>query len=86
LVPKAWLRDVADSMRLSEAERTRLVWNERNGVALCVACHARHTSGFRKVPRSKVPLKVWPFIQEVNRLLGTEQASVRFEREYPDVG
>lgn len=83
VIDASWLRKVAKSHRLSHAETVRLVYCEDNGLALCSPCHARHESGHAKVPRAKLPVKVWGFAERVNAITGTEAALVRLEREYP---
>ena len=41
------------------------VWDKRNGIALCVRDHERHTSAYRRVPRYLVPAAAWEFAREL---------------------
>jgi 5-methylcytosine-specific restriction endonuclease McrA len=85
-LPKAAIEDFARSERLSQEERNRLLWDPRNGVALCQRCHERHTTAFSRLSRAKLPKRVWAFALELNAMAtrqGKEWATVRLEREYP---
>ena len=42
-----------------------LVWDPRSGLAICELCHARHTSAFRRIPRSCLTAANWAFINEL---------------------
>jgi 5-methylcytosine-specific restriction endonuclease McrA len=68
-IPKGWLRrnGLADP---------RVIWDERNGIALCADCHERHTNRSRVLPRRLLPASVW-------RFAGAHGIEWRLELEYP---
>jgi hypothetical protein len=43
----------------------RLRWDLRNGLAICRACHAAHTSGKRRLPLALVTMKARQFAHEI---------------------
>ncbi len=43
----------------------RFLWDRRNRVPVCEGRHARHTIGFRPIPRSALPAAVFEFGDEV---------------------
>jgi hypothetical protein len=57
--------------RLHRVEKERglksgsLVWDSRSGLAICERCHTRHTSAFRRIPRSCLSVANWAFINEL---------------------
>lgn len=83
-IPKAWIEQVARRLRLSNEERNALLWSPQNATSLCARCHERHTTAYRRVPRYLLPAAVWEFVEHVDGLLGTQEATVRLEREYPE--
>jgi hypothetical protein len=83
VIDKSWLRKVARSLKLDQAEAARLVYDVRNGMPLCEVCHSRHELAVARIDRRKVPLAAFGFAGMVNGMLGTEEALVRLEREYP---
>jgi hypothetical protein len=85
-VPKRHLRTICRSLGMSPVEALAVVYDPAFGVALCSEygperCHPRHTLGFRTVPRSRIPERVFVAAEE----LGVE-AVVALEREHPDEG
>lgn len=54
----------------------RIIWDERNGLCLCVFHHGRHTDWVQRVPREILPDGILEFVDELN--LGW-----LLDREYP---
>lgn len=42
-----------------------LLWDVRDGVAVCVTCHRRHTDGVLRLPRACLPATAFEFADEV---------------------
>lgn len=78
------IRSHARSLRLKPAETQRLLWDSRNGVALCSPCHDRHTSAFRRVPRRLLPAFVYAFVDVLDAQTGHSAMLERLRREYPE--
>jgi hypothetical protein len=79
------LRRICRSQGLSDAEALAVVYDPAFGVALCGPgtrnrCHERHTNAVSRVPRSRLPERVFVAAYE----LGPE-AEVALERAHPDV-
>jgi 5-methylcytosine-specific restriction endonuclease McrA len=55
----------------------RLLWDPRNGVAVCERCHDAHTTARRRIPRWAIPASAFAFAAEYG-------LSYVLEREYPD--
>lgn len=83
VIDKSWLERVAKTLRLSGEDRNALLWDTRNGMSLCPRDHERHTNAYRRIPRYLIPAKAWEFAREVDRMLGTEAATLRLEQQYP---
>lgn len=86
-VPKAAIEDFCASERLDDAARNRLLWDPRNGVAVCGPCHERHSIAFVRIPRASLPGSVFVFAEELGAMAtsrGKEWAMVRLEKEYPE--
>lgn len=54
------------------------VWDPRNGIALKVRTHERHTTAFQRVPYEALPPEAFEFARELG-----EWALVEIERKYP---
>lgn len=78
-----WIRSAARTLRLTDPQTQALLWDVRNGAALCVTCHELHTSGAKRIPRRKLPASAILFVEDLDRRLGTEQVMVKLERAYP---
>ena len=58
VLPQQFLRRLARDLGV---EAARLLWDERNGLALCVACHAGHHSRLRPIRRDVLPRPAFEF-------------------------
>lgn len=54
-----------------------LLWDKRNGLAVCRDCHAAHTSAKKRIPRSCIPLPALEFAAELG-------LTYIIERDYPE--
>lgn len=68
--------------RLLKAEgHVDKLWARENGLVLCRTHHARHESGFARVPASVLPHESWAFAQDIGldwfleRIYGAEEAA-----------
>jgi hypothetical protein len=80
------LRHLAQENGLNLAERERLRWDPRNGLAVCQRHHDHHTLAVRRIPRSALPASVFEFADELDgRYYGGGRAPMRsrLDREYP---
>jgi hypothetical protein len=59
VVPKQTLKQEIDNER-----HVDVLYDPRNGLALCAICHERHTNASDRVPRSLVPAAAWGFAAE----------------------
>lgn len=59
VVPKQTLKREIDNER-----HVDVLYDPRNGVALCAICHERHTNASDRLPRSLVPAAAWGFAAE----------------------
>ena len=85
VIPQQVLRRYAAEMRLSVAETQAILWDVRNGIALCVRCHERHTNAVVRFPRARLPKLVWAFAQELDGRywpVSRQPMQMRLEREY----
>jgi hypothetical protein len=78
------IRSYARTLRLSTAETQRILWDSRNGVAVCVGCHARHTNAVERVSRRLLPAFVFAFVEELDKKTGHQALLERVRREYPE--
>lgn len=91
-LPKQQIEQFCSAARLEDGHRNRLLWDERNGISLCVADHERHTKAFRRVPRGKLPGRVWEFAADLDFLadllavrgFGSGWATEKLKAEYPE--
>lgn len=60
------------------------VWDPRNSMWIRKLVHGRHTSGFERIGRLWLPPSVWEFAEEIDELSGTQWATERLRRDYPD--
>lgn len=81
-IDKSWLEKVARTAKLDDRERNELLWDFRNGLAVCVPCHEAHTGCSRRLGRGALSGAQWEFAGAVDTLLGTQAGSRRLEREY----
>lgn len=82
-VDKSWLEKVARTAKLDERQRNALLWDFRNGLPVCTACHEAHTNRSRRLGRAVLSGAQWEFAEAVDALLGTQAGTRRLEREYP---
>lgn len=54
-----------------------LLWDKRNGVAVCEDCHVAHTTAKKRIPRRCIPLPAQEFAAELG-------VSYLIEKEYPE--
>lgn len=59
------------------------VWDPRNAVWISARVHERHETAFVRVPYTRLPLRVWEFCAELDRLEGTQWASELVRRYHP---
>lgn len=78
------IRSHAKTLRLSAGETQALLWDVRNGVALCERCHERHTTAYCRVPRYLLPALVYAFVQALDEQTGHQAMLERLRREYPE--
>lgn len=68
---KAYAKTVAHQSHLEPAEAdemlSRLLWDFRNGLAVCRACHARHTGTSVKIPIRLITRRHRQFAREVGK-------------------
>jgi hypothetical protein len=62
VVSQAALRKVAKRFGYDLAT---LLWDERNGIAVCERCHSAHTSAKKRIPVSVVPASAFEFADEL---------------------
>lgn len=62
VVPAQKIKQVASARLL---EPLSLLYDVRNGVALCGLCHDNHTTAKERVPRSKLPVAALAFASEL---------------------
>lgn len=77
IVSKQVIKRVARERRVGDAVREQWLWDDRNGMALCRLCHARHENANRRVPRDLVPVQARVFAAELG-------VSHLLDRYYPE--
>lgn len=76
------LKAYARSLRLTVEETQALLWDVRNGLAVCSACHDMHHSAQSRLHRSLLLPLVWMFADELDARVGNAAIRMRLEREY----
>jgi hypothetical protein len=84
--PRFEAHHVVPKRILRERGLQAYVWDQRNGVWLTKRSHARQESAFERLPAQRLPLAVWAFCRELDRLEGTEWATALVQRAHPPAG
>jgi len=63
VVSRERLKQIARDRGIPLAE---LIYDPDGGMACCELCHSRHTSAFRRIPRSKLTAANWRFINRLD--------------------
>lgn len=78
ILPKRDIKQWALSEGLTTADAQKYLWDERNGLPLCVDCHQRHETAFQRVPRRLLPDSAFEFAKEMD-------LDYLLDRYYPDM-
>lgn len=85
VIPQTVLKAWCAHYGFVEQPTQRILWDVRNGIALCERDHSRHTDAYRRVPRYLLPADVWLFAAELDALTPTDELRVRIEQMYPEL-
>jgi hypothetical protein len=55
VVTQSALKRLARTLKFTDGERARLLWDPDNGMALCERHHTRHTGAVERIPYDDVP-------------------------------
>ena len=82
VISQSVLKRLARALRLSEEQTQDLLWDHRNGVAVCVRDHQRHTDAVDRIRISRLPARVFEFIAEWDERARTHELDGRLRSEY----
>lgn len=78
------MRRFGQDRRFTGPEIQRLLWDPRNGMAVCERCHQKHELAVARIRLGQVPKEAFVFAQELDALVAPrEPLLMRIEREYP---
>jgi cytochrome c553 len=70
------------SLELSVEQTQDILWDHRNGIALCTRCHERHTNAVERIRLARLPARVLEFVHFMDSMIGSERLMSRLRSEY----